>query len=244
MRTRPWLLAALPWAVVLSAQTPAPPSDDVAAVLRRQTQELIDAISTGSAAVWERYLDDRAVITSEEGAVVTKAELVPEIKPLPAGVSGTIEVIEFQATVHGPVAVANYVADEDQVYHGHKLHCQYRATDTWLQTPAGWRLLASQILALRTDPPAVELTPRQMDEYSGRYALTPAITYEIRRKDGGLEGQRAGRAAEVLLAEVPDVLFVPGRPRYRKVFKRGPDGRITGFVERREAWDLEWSRLP
>ena len=25
---------------------------------------------------------------------------------------------------------------------------------------------------------------------------------------------------------------------------RGPDGRITGFKERREAWDLDWTRLP
>ena len=44
-------------------------------------------------------------------------------------------------------------------------------------------------------------------------------------------------------AEAPDVLFVPGKPRYRKVFLRGPDGRITGFAERREAWDIVWKRL-
>lgn len=73
--------------------------------------------------------------------------------------------------------------------------------------------------------------------------MTPTITYEIRRKDGGLEGQRTGRDPEVLRAEVADVLFVPGRPRYRKVFLRDSEGRIKGFVERREAWDLLWTRL-
>jgi hypothetical protein len=80
-----------------------------------------------------------------------------------------------------------------------------------------------------------------MEEYSGRYALTPAITYEIRRKAGGLEGQQTGRKAEALRAEAPDVLFVPGKTRYRKVFLRGPNGRIKGFAERREAWDLNWT---
>ena len=150
----------------------------------------------------------------------------------------------FKATVHGPVAIASYVSDEHESYHGHKLHCQYRSTDTWLKTAAGWRLIAGQVLALRTDPPAVQLMPRQMEEYSGRYALTPAITYEIRRKAGGLEGQQTGRQAEALRAEAPDVLFVPGKPRYRKIFLRGPDGRIKGFAERREAWDLNWTRLP
>jgi hypothetical protein len=36
----------------------------------------------------------------------------------------------------------------------------------------------------------------------------------------------------------------PGNPRYRKLLQRGPDGHITGFAERREAWDLVWARLP
>ena len=80
-----------------------------------------------------------------------------------------------------------------------------------------------------------------MEEYAGRYELTPEMTYEIRSKGGVLEGQETGRKPEALLAEVPDLLFVSGKPRYRKVFLRGSDGRITGFAERREAWDLIWT---
>lgn len=83
-----------------------------------------------------------------------------------------------------------------------------------------------------------------MAEYVGRYAVDSKKIYEIRMKDGGLEGQEAGRPAEVLRAELPGLLFVPGKPRYRKVFQRGPGGRITAFAERREAWDLVWNRLP
>ena len=41
----------------------------------------------------------------------------------------------------------------------------------------------------------------------------------------------------------PDVLFVPGRPRYRYVLMRDPDGKVTGFAQRREAWDLVWTRI-
>jgi len=239
MRRRTWLagLALLP----LQGTTQA--SEDVTAVLRRQSQELVDAITNGSAAVWERYLDEKATYTGEDGAVMTKAEMVGQIKPLPEGVSGNLEVTDFKVTLHGPVAVASYVNDEHETYHGHKLHCQYRSTDTWLQTPAGWRLIAAQVLALRTDPPAVQLAPQQMQEYVGRYALTPAIAYEIRLKDGGIEGQQTGRKAEPLRAEVKDMLFVPGKPRYRKVFQRDSQGRVTGFAERREAWDLDWTRV-
>jgi len=237
-------LAILTATILLSTQTPAPAApkgeNGVSAVLQRQTQELMDAITYGKADVWERYLDPKAVYTTEDGTIQTKAQMVEGTKPLAEGVSGTIRVTDFQATVHGPVAVTNYVSDEHENYHGHKLHCQYRSTDTWLQTPAGWRLIASQVLAVRTDPPAVPFTARQLEEYVGRYSLTPTITYEIRRQGDGLEGQQSGRQAEPLKLEAPDVLFVPGKTRYRKIFQRAADGRITGFAERREAWDLDW----
>jgi hypothetical protein len=229
MRTRLSLLAALTSAVLLSPATALPAAEDAAEVLHRQTQELMDALAPGSASVWERYLHEEATLTTEDGSVLKRAELVAQIKPLPEGVTGTIEVIEFEATVHGPVAVARYITDEHETYHGHRLHCQYRATDSWLKTPEGWRLLASQILALRTDPPAIDLAPRQLEEYIGRYRLAPTITYDIRRTAGGLVGQRSGRETETLLAEAPDVLFVPGKPRYRKVFKtaaRRPHRRV------------------
>jgi hypothetical protein len=236
-------LGTLALAALASAR-PARAAEDVEALLRRQTQELFDAVSAGTPAVWERYLDPRAVYTSEDGTVSTKAQMVADVKPLPPGVSGSIQVTGFRAVVHGTVAVATHVEDEHEDYHGHKLHCQYRTTDTWVKAPAGWRLVAGQVLALRTDPPAIQFDRARLAEYCGRYALTPEITYEIRCRDGGLEGQQTGRPAEALRVEAPDVLFVPGKPRYRKVFQRGPDGRIRGFAERREAWDLDWKRLP
>lgn len=239
-----WLLAGLTLMTALASQAAAPSSEDVAVVLQRQTQELLDAIAPGTKAVWERYLGPQATYTTEEGTVQTRAELVDQIQPMPKAVSGNIKVIDFKATVHDSVAITTYVADEHENYHGHALHCQYRSTDTWLRTPAGWRLIGGQIMALRTDPPAIQLTKQQLEEYIGRYTLTPEISYEIRRAADGLEGQQTGHKVESLRAEVADVLFVPGKTRYRKVFQRGPDGHITGFADRREAWDLIWTRVP
>jgi len=166
------------------------------------------------------------------------------IRTFAQGVSGRIKVLDFKVAVHGSTAVATYLYDEYETYHGHELHCQYRTTDTWVKTHKGWRIVASQVLALRTDPLAVSLTSRRMEEYTGCYELTPVIVYEIRSSGNVLQGQRAEGKPETLQAEVPDMLFVSGNPRYRKVFLRGPDGRITGFAERREAWDLVWKRLP
>jgi hypothetical protein len=229
-------------ALLFALRTPADAAENAADVLRRQTQELLDAITTGSAAVWERYLDADLRYVDESGKVLTKKQMVDDTKPLPKGVSGSIRVTNFDVAIHGNVAVATHVDDENEDFHGHKLHCQYRTTDTWIQTANGWRLLAGQVLALRTDPPSVPLAASRRGEYCGRYVLTPTISYEIRCKGDALEGQQSGRKAEALRAEAPDVLFVPGRPRYRFVFRRGADGKITGFAERREAWDLVWKR--
>ncbi len=217
-------------------------SGAVAETLRRQTQEMVDAFVPGTAAVWDRYLDAAAVVTTEDGTLLTRAQMLQQVRPLPPGVGGSIKVVDFKVTLHGTTAVATYVDDEDENYHGHALHAQYRNTDTWIQTAAGWRLIASQVIALRTDPPAIRLAPRQQQEYCGRYSLTPDIHYDIRCAGGAMTGRQTGHKPEALLAEAPDVLFAPGRPRYRSIFHRGADGRITGFAERRESWSLEWTR--
>jgi hypothetical protein len=237
------LLVALA-AASLTGPARAAAAEPVADQLRRQTQEMADALVPGNAAVWDRYLDADAVYTTEDGTLVRKAQMLKDMKPLPAGVSGAIKVIDFAAVVSGPVAVTTYVDDEDETYHGHVLHCQYRETDTWHQTPAGWRLLAGQVIALRTDPPAVALSAQQAQEICGTYSLDATIRYEIRCQGSALTGQRSGRDPETLRAEAPDVLFVPGRPRYRMIVQRAADGHVTGYAERREAWSILWTRVP
>jgi Domain of unknown function (DUF4440) len=235
-------LAALLYGVSGPAARPAPVESDDAAQLQHQTQELLDAITTGSANVWERYLDSAASFTTEDGKVRSKREMVADVRPLPKTISGDIKVTEFTVALHGNVAVTTHLDDEHEVFHGQRLHCQYRTTDTWLRTPAGWRLIGSQILAVRTDPPAITLPPAQLDDYVGRYTLAPDLSYEIRRDGPVLIGQETGRKADTIRVEARDVLFVPGQPRYRKVFRRDAHGDVVGFAERREAWDLTWTR--
>jgi ketosteroid isomerase-like protein len=241
MLNPPFVSAAV-LAFVFAIAPPARAQESVPDLLRRQSQELMDAITAGSPAVWDRYLDEDARYVDESGNVSKKKQMLDDIKPLPEGVSGTIRVTDFEAVLHGDVAVATHVDDESENYHGHELHCRYRTTDTWMKTKDGWRLISGQVLALRTDPPSVPLAAPLRAEYCGKYALTPSIAYEIRCKGDALEGQQTGRKSEELRAEAPDVLFVPGRPRYRYVFLRGADGKITGMAQRREAWDLLWKR--
>ena len=64
----------------------------------------------------------------------------------------------------------------------------------------------------------------------------------IRRQGDALTGERSGRPVQMLSVEAADVMFVPGQPRSRKVFLRSADGRVSGFVDRREGRDVPWKK--
>ena len=104
--------------------------------------------------------------------------------------------------------------------------------------------MASQVHAQLIDPPALQLPSARLDEYAGVYRLNADIKFTIRREGSRLVGERSGRPAQTLSVEAADVLFVAGQPRSRKIFLRGADGRITGFVDRREGRDIPWTRIP
>jgi len=235
------ICAAMVAAPVAGRQDARP--NDVSALVQRQTQELMDAIAAGDRAPWMQYLHDSIVYSAEDGRVKSKAELLEELRPLPKEIWGRLRVTDFRAFLHGTTAITNYIADEEEGYFEQVLHARYRSTDTWIQERGGWVLVASHVLALRDDPPSIQLSDAKLDEYVGIYSLTPDVTYTIRREYGALVGVRTGRAPETLKTELADCLFVPGQPRLRKVFQRDPTGRVTGFVERRESWDVRWQRV-
>ncbi|HXC54609.1 MAG TPA: nuclear transport factor 2 family protein [Rhizomicrobium sp.] len=225
------------------AATPAPAAEDVSTLLKRQTQELFDAVSAGDAGVWDRYLDADAVVADENGVVTDKKDTVAQVTPLPTGISGTITVTDWHAHIHGGVAVTSFVSDEHEDFHGQKLHALYLTTTTWLQEPDGWKVAGQQTLALQQDPPALQLPAATLDGYVGRYRAAPDLVYEIARTGDALSGGTVGGKAAPLAAELRDVLFAPGQPRTRKIFMRDATGRVTGFVSRREGRDVVWTKI-
>jgi ketosteroid isomerase-like protein len=232
-------LLALGLTTRAAADQPPAPSE---VELRRNTQELLAAIAPGEVAVWRRYLHDDFVHMDENGMVLGKQELLKELTPLPAGLVGRIEVDRFQTHIHGNTAVIAYEMQEYLDYHGQPLRTRFRALDTWLATPAGWRLIGQHTAAVLKDPPAVRLTGQELCAYEGVYSLTPTIKTTIRCQDDGLASERGDRPVARYSAEVRDVFFVAGQPRTRRIFTRDPSGRVVGFVDRREGEDVRWTK--
>jgi len=216
--------------------------EENAAELRRITQELFDALAPGNAAVWDRYLDDRFVHMDENGVVRNKAEFLKEVTPLPPGLVGRIEIDRFDVTFHGNTVIVAYEMQEYLEYFGQSLRTRFRSLDTWLWTADGWRLIGAHLAAVLKDPPAISLSPETLSEYEGDYSLTPEIKTTIRSQNGGLIAQRDGRTDVTYSAEIRDMFFAPGQPRSRRIFTRDANGKVDGFVDRREGEDIRWAK--
>jgi hypothetical protein len=232
------ILLCAGWAANAQAADPSP----VEAELRRDTQALLDAIAPGDVAVWDRLLDPKAIQVDEDDTVRTKPRILADLKPLGPGLAGNLRIDDFRVALYDDVAVVTHEDKEYLDYHGQVIHSRFRMTDTWRKTPDGWRQIASQVLAVQQDPPSIPFDGKQCP-YAGRYTLTDDIVATIDCRGQGLTVERAGKPPRTFLAEAPDLFFEPGFPRTRRIFQHDADGKVTGFVDRREGRDIVWKRL-
>ena len=223
---------------------PALALDDDRGLISRQMQQLSDAIAAGDVAVWDKYLDPGFIFAEEDDSYKGKPDALKEIRPLPKGLSGAIKVVLLSYDEDGDVAVALFRQVETETYYSQVLHANYLTNTTWRKRPDGWRLIAQQVLAEKTDPPAITLPPEQLAQYAGTYRLKGSDpTYTIAVADGKITATRNGRKPETWNAEASDVFFAAGDTRIRDIFQRDAAGRVTGFVERRESWDIVWEKV-
>lgn len=133
--------------------------------------------------------------------------------------------------------------DEQETCDGIALHASYIMTATWLHRNGAWKLALVHAYVVARDPPEVAVPARMLADYVGRYALGDGVFFVITLKGEGLLGGTAGRPPGPLRTEAPDLLFIPGQPRIKLLFRRGADHRVIDFVLRREAEDLIYKKI-
>jgi hypothetical protein len=228
-------------AVILCLAGPATAFADDRALLTRYEQQMADALVPGNAPAWDKYLDPNVIYAEEDGSYKGKAAMLKEIRPLPKGLSGTIKVELLSYSEDGDTAVALFRQNETEHYYGQTIHASYLTNTVWKKRAGDWKQIAGQVLAERTDPPSLAISAGRLTQYAGTYKLKDSEpVYTLSVSNGQLIGVRNGRKPTAWKMEAPDVFFIPGDPRIRKIFQRDAQGRITGFVERRESWDIVW----
>src|SRR5450755_4128968 len=230
-------------AAAISAALIAAPPSSLAQVLRAKDQSLLDATAPGDRATWDRTLTADAIYVDENGVILRHDEFLQELQPLAPGASGHISIVDYNVQVHGDTALVIHRDDERENYHGQQLRAEYLMTETWLKQRADWRLAMVHVYVVARDPPAVVIPSTALDEYVGRYSAAKDLLYLVRRDGNHLVGGREGSALHALLAESPDVFFVAGQPRSRKIFTRDARHKVIAFADRREGEDLVFTRV-
>lgn len=219
----------------------APARADDRTLITKQMQAMADALVPGDTKPWTEYVDPQAIFAEEDGSFKGKDGLVKEISPLPKGLGGEIKVELLAYSEDGDTAVAQFRQHETERYFGQTIHASYLTNTTWKKRADGWKLIAGESLAERTDPPSIALPATALNKFAGTYRLkNSAPTYALAVTDGKLMGSRNGRKPSEWKAETRDVFFIPGDNRIRKIFQYDANGKVTGFIERRESWDLAW----
>ena len=214
---------------------------DDSALITQQEQEMADALAAGHVDVWDKYLDPDVIYAEEDDTYKGKAEMLKEIRPLPKGLGGFIKIELLSYHEDGDTAVALFRQVETENYFAQTIHANYLTNTVWKKRAGGWKQIAGQVLAERTDPPSIALPAAELQKFAGAYKLKdsdPAYTLTV--TDGKLMGARNGRPASEWKAETRDVFFIPGDNRIRKIFQYDANGKVTGFIERRESWDIVW----
>jgi len=216
--------------------------DRVLAQVTALSQKLLDAIPSGDKKVWNEILADDAVYSDEDGRILTKKEIVGELRPLPKGYSGFIKITRPRLVFRPNLAVLAYVAAEEETIFGQLLKTDFPATDVYEKRDGRWRLLSSHVTVIPKQPPATRLALSQLDAYVGTYELAPGVDYVVKRDGESLLGQRTGRREEELFAEADGIFTLKGY-RGRKMFVRDSAGRVIELRDRRDGNDLVWRRV-
>lgn len=90
-----------------------------------------------------------------------RAAFLKSLEPLPAGASGHIGIVDYRLTRSGDVATVIHTDDEQEDYHGQRIHAGYIMTETWTSSPDGWKLLMVHAVAAAGLPATGRPSPRR-----------------------------------------------------------------------------------
>jgi hypothetical protein len=207
------------------------------------TRALFEALTYGRNDVWTQTLVDDAVVIDEFGRRQTKAEIVGDIRPLPAGFSGSIEIRSPSVRQYGDTAVIDCENYEQETVYGQPLVVRYWSTLTFVRRGRDWKLASLHTVTVPTAPPAVAVADLRLDDYPGAYRWGPDRAHIVSVADGRLVfATRSGGATTPLEPIARDVFMDGGDERNLYVFRRGIDGRVVELIERRKFNDLRMKR--
>jgi len=213
--------------------------------LLHSTQAFLDAIPTGDKAVWERTLTNDAVIVDEFGRVSHKTDAIAALHPFPTGLSGSIELRDPQAYLHGDSAILEVEEYERETVFGQQLVVRYRSLLTFVKQAGAWKIAGYQESTIPTPPPRLAVADLSPADYAGTYRYAPSRAWTVSLAHGELSyTTRPGAQPNVLEPVAKDVFMSSDDERNLMIFRRDAHGKVDAMIERRKFNDLTLTRDP
>jgi hypothetical protein len=182
-------------------------------------------------------------MTTEEGEVLSKAAFLKALAPLPAGLAGSIAVKDLTVDTFEGVAIVRYLADESETVFGQRLATKYRTTDTFRRAGDAWKMVASHVSVVTSDPPGQAVSPEGWPGLVGDYRLLPdGWTFHVVLRGSQLYGGRDVNALKRMIPLTP-LAFVREGALGEWLFVMGPDKKGTRIVNLRKFEPLVWTRV-
>jgi hypothetical protein len=208
--------------------------------LHKRTQAFSDAGQRGDGAAMANMLDPDVIFFNETGEKATRADMASATPPPPGAPIRTITTTDWGCKVYGEVAVTSFI---DVLEQGKPGEIKFRSVETWRNEGTAWKMIGSETLTLQEDPDAVVLDDKSLDEYAGSYKAGASMIFTFARKGGDLVASLNGGAETAQPAQTRDIFFTPGHGATPKVFQRGDDGKITGFIYLRGKNSIVFKRV-
>jgi hypothetical protein len=228
--------------VALLASISAVPAfaQDSCGFLHKRTQAFSDAGQRGDGAAMAKMLDPEVIFFNETGEKATRADLAGATPPAAGAPIRTITTTDWDCKVHGGTAVTSFI---DVLEQGKPGEMKFRSVETWRKEGVAWKMIGSETLTLQQDPDAVVLDGKALDEYAGSYEAGGDMKFAFVRKGGDLVASLNGGVETAQKAQARDIFFTPGHGTTPKVFQRGDDGKIIGFIYLRGKNSIVFKRL-
>ena len=126
---------------------PAPPAASKPAessaerTLMKIEQDALAAFLKRDVAAFGKFFADSAVVTTPDGNLQTKAQLLADLKSGDLAMESS-SIADMQVRVHGDAAVVTYITTDKGKYKGQDISGRFRWTDTFVRQGGGWQLVA------------------------------------------------------------------------------------------------------